>query len=85
MLIERWNNPGNNSIIKKSNVTKREKIFKYIEDNGNAMRYTDIIKFAYEDTYGKNSSTDIQNWVTAFEDGVEIENMSKGESETVSE
>jgi len=36
-------------------MTKREKIFRHIEDNGNAMRYTDIIKFAYELSYGKGS------------------------------
>jgi hypothetical protein len=36
-------------------MTKREKIFRHIEDNGNAMRYTDIIKFAYELTHGKGS------------------------------
>jgi hypothetical protein len=36
-------------------MTKREKIFRHIEDNGNAMRYTDIIKFAYELSFGKGS------------------------------
>jgi len=36
-------------------MTKREKIFRHIEDNGNAMRYTDIIKFAYEITHGGGS------------------------------
>ena len=29
--------------------------------------------FNYYDTYAKNMSTDIQNWVTAFEDGVIVE------------
>jgi hypothetical protein len=33
-------------------MTRREKVFRHIEDNGNAMRYTDIIKFAYEDANG---------------------------------
>lgn len=32
----------------KKAMTKKEKIFQHIEANGNAMRYTDIIKFAYE-------------------------------------
>ena len=36
-------------------MTKREKIFRHIEDCGNAMRYTDIIKFAYEITHGEGS------------------------------
>jgi hypothetical protein len=36
-------------------MTKREKIFRHIEDSGNAMRYTDIIKFAYEITHGEGS------------------------------
>jgi hypothetical protein len=30
--------------------------------------------FNYYDTAGKNLSTEIQNWATAFEDGVSIEN-----------
>lgn len=33
-------------------MTRKEKVFRHIEDNGNAMRYTDIIKFAFEDKYG---------------------------------
>lgn len=37
-------------------------------------RIGDISKvFNYYDTTGKNLNGDIQNWVTAFEDGVEIE------------
>jgi len=36
-------------------MTKKERIFRHIEDNGNAMRYTDIIKFAYEDKNGKGT------------------------------
>ena len=37
-------------------------------------RIGDISKvFNYYDTAGKNLNGDIQNWVTAFEDGVEIE------------
>jgi hypothetical protein len=36
-------------------MTKREKVFRHIEDKGNAMRYTDIIKFTYELTHGKDS------------------------------
>ena len=36
-------------------MTRKEKVFRHIEDNGNAMRYTDIIKFAYEDIHGKGS------------------------------
>ena len=54
---------ANNQVAKSNNtknetkkvMTKREKIFRHIEDNGNAMRYTDIIKFAYEITHGKDS------------------------------
>ena len=54
---------ANNSVAQSNNtkneskkvMTKREKIFRHIEDNGNAMRYTDIIKFAYEITHGKGS------------------------------
>jgi hypothetical protein len=30
--------------------------------------------FNYYDTCGKNLSTDIQNWVTTFEEGVSFEN-----------
>jgi len=38
-------------------------------------RIGDISKvFNYYDTSGKNLNGDIQNWVTAFEDGVELEN-----------
>ena len=29
--------------------------------------------FNYYDNYGKNLSTDVQNWVTSFEDGVTVE------------
>lgn len=36
-------------------MTKKEKVFRHIEDNGNAMRYTDIIKFAYELSNGIGS------------------------------
>jgi hypothetical protein len=36
-------------------MTRKEKVFRHIEENGNAMRYTDIIKFAYEDKYGKGT------------------------------
>jgi hypothetical protein len=36
-------------------MTRKERVFRHIEDNGNAMRYTDIIKFAYEDKYGKGT------------------------------
>jgi hypothetical protein len=50
--VSQSNNTKNES---KKVMTKREKIFRHIEDNGNAMRYTDIIKFAYEITHGKDS------------------------------
>lgn len=33
--------------------------------------------FNYYDTYAKNLSTDIQNWVTAFEEGVIVEKRTK--------
>ena len=33
--------------------------------------------FNYYDTYAKNLSTDIQNWVTAFEEGVTVEKRKK--------
>ena len=33
--------------------------------------------FNYYDNYGKNLSTDIQNWVTSFEDGVTVESKTK--------
>jgi hypothetical protein len=33
--------------------------------------------FNYYDTYGKNLSTDIQNWVTSFEEGVTVEPRKK--------
>lgn len=33
--------------------------------------------FNYYDTYAKNLSTDIQNWVTAFEEGVIVEKKGK--------
>ena len=36
-------------------MTRKEKVFRHIEDNGNAMPYTYIIKFAYEDKYGKGT------------------------------
>jgi hypothetical protein len=36
-------------------MTRKERVFRHIEDNGNAMRYTDIIKFAFEDLYGKGT------------------------------
>lgn len=51
-VTEQSNNIKNEN---KQVMTKREKIFRHIEDNGNAMRYTDIIKFAYEIDHGKNS------------------------------
>ena len=43
--------------------------------------------FNYYDNYGKNLSTDVQNWVTSFEDGVTVESKktkknSKKELET---
>lgn len=42
--------------------------------------------FNYYDTYGKNLSTDIQNWVTTFEEGVSFENkVSETSSEEISE
>lgn len=37
--------------------------------------------FNYYDTYAKNMSTDIQNWVTAFEDGVIVEKKKKAKVE----
>lgn len=33
--------------------------------------------FNYYDNYGKNLSTDVQNWVTSFEDGVTVESKTK--------
>jgi hypothetical protein len=42
-------------------MTRKEKIFRHIEDSGNAMRYTDIIKFAYEEKYGKGTFDKIGN------------------------
>jgi hypothetical protein len=33
--------------------------------------------FNYYDTYGKNLSVDIQNWVTSFEEGVSVEPRKK--------
>lgn len=37
--------------------------------------------FNYYDTYAKNLSTDIQNWVTAFEEGVIVEKKKKPKAE----
>ena len=37
--------------------------------------------FNYYDTYAKNLSTDIQNWVTAFEEGVVVEKKKKPKAE----
>ena len=48
-IKEQSNNIKNEN---KQVMTRREKTFRHIEDNGNAMRYTDIIKFAYEDKNG---------------------------------
>lgn len=45
----------NNKTEKQKVMTKKEKVFRHIEDNGNAMRYTDIIKFAYELSNGSGS------------------------------
>jgi hypothetical protein len=50
--IEQSNNIKNEN---KKVMTRKEKVFRHIEDNGNAMRYTDIIKFAFEDLYGKGT------------------------------
>lgn len=42
------------------------------------MRIGDISKiFNFYETSGKNLTTDIQNWVTAFEDGVTVEKKKK--------
>ena len=42
--------------------------------------------FNYYDTYGKNLSTDIQNWIATFDEGVSIENrVSETSSEEISE
>ena len=42
--------------------------------------------FNYYDTYGKNLSTDIQNWVTTFEEGVSFENrVSETNNEEIAE
>jgi hypothetical protein len=42
--------------------------------------------FNYYDTYGKNLSTDIQNWVTTFEEGVSFEDrVSETNSEEITE
>ena len=46
---------NNNKTKKQKVMTKKERVFRHIEDNGNAMRYTDIIKFAYEITHGTGS------------------------------
>ena len=50
--IEQSNNIKNEN---KKVMTRKERVFRHIEDNGNAMRYTDIIKFAFEDKYGKGT------------------------------
>jgi hypothetical protein len=45
------------------------------------MRIGNISKlFNYYDSYAKNLSTEIQNWVTSFEDGVVVENTKKTKS-----
>jgi hypothetical protein len=41
--------------------------------------------FNYYDTSGKNLSTDIQNWVTSFEEGVTVETKKKKKKEEVTE
>lgn len=47
-------------------------------------RIGDISKvFNYYDTAGKNLSTEIQNWVVTFEDGVTTENVETVEGEVV--
>lgn len=47
-------------------------------------RIGDISKvFNYYDTSGKNLSTEIQNWVVTFEDGVTTENVETVEGEVV--
>ena len=49
-------------------------------------RIGDISKiFNYYDTAGKNSSTEIQNWATAFEDGVSLESKEETVEATVVE
>ena len=57
------------SPYKVKGLTKNAYIFAQV-----LRRIGDISKvFNYYDTTGKNLNTDIQNWVTAFEDGVELE------------
>jgi argonaute-like protein implicated in RNA metabolism and viral defense len=47
-------------------------------------RIGDISKiFNYYDTTGKNMSNDVQNWATAFEDGVTLENNEESVEATV--
>lgn len=41
--------------------------------------------FNYYDTYGKNLSVDIQNWVTSFEEGVTVEPRKKKTKEEATE
>lgn len=41
--------------------------------------------FNYYDTYGKNLSNDIQDWVASFEEGVNLEHYSNGATEEVGE
>lgn len=38
--------------------------------------------FNYYDTYAKNLSTEIQDWVTSFEDGIVVENIEKRKKAT---
>lgn len=48
------------------------------------IRIGDISKvFSYYDTSGKNLSTEIQNWVVTFEEGVTTENVETVEGEVV--